>query len=125
MVKSLSSIGVAILLLLAVSLVEWYFVNNKFESFEEELQTLYYKTEDGSANGEDAKAVQASWERKKENLYVWIPHNDISRIDDYMSETVRLVAEEEFSLALAKLEILIHLCDCLPGTYRPTIGNVL
>ena len=125
MVKSLSSIGVAILLLLAVSLVEWYFVNNKFESFEEELQTLYYKTEDGSANGEDAKAVQASWERKKENLYVWIPHNDISRIDDYMSETVRLVAEEEYSLALAKLEILIHLCDCLPGTYRPTVGNVL
>lgn len=65
MVKSLCSIGAAILLLLGATLLEWHFVNEKFGGFEEELRTLYYKTEDGSANGEDAKAVQASWEQKK------------------------------------------------------------
>ena len=125
MVKSLWSIGLAILILLGTALLEWHFVSNKFGDFSEELQTLYDKTEEHTANGEDARAVQTSWEKKKENLYVWIPHNDISRIDDYMSETVRLVAEEEYTLAMAKLEILIHLCDCLPDTYRPALGNIL
>lgn len=125
MVKSLCSIGVAILLLLGTALLEWHFVGDKFDSFSEELQTLYDKTEEGTANGEDAKAVQTSWEKKKDNLYVWIPHNDISRMDDYMAETVRLVTEQNYSLALTKIEILMHLCKCLPDTYRPALGNIL
>lgn len=124
MVKSLSSIAVAILLLLGAALFEWFFVSDNFDEFGEELQTLYQKTENETANGEDAKAVQTSWEERKESLHIWIPHNDISRIDDYMSETVRLVAEKEYTLALAKLEILIHLCECLPDTYRPALENV-
>ena len=124
MVKSLCSIAVAILLMLGAALFEWFYVSDNFEEFGEELHTLYQKTENETANGEDAKVVQSSWEKRKEGLHVWIPHNDISRIDDYMSETVRLVAEKEYTLALAKLEILIHLCECLPDTYRPALENV-
>ena len=124
MVKSLCSIAVAILLMLGAALFEWFYVSDNFEEFGEELHTLYQKTENETANGEDAKAVQSSWEERKEGLHVWIPHNDIARIDDYMSETVRLVAEKEYTLALAKLEILIHLCECLPDTYRPALENV-
>lgn len=124
MVKSLCSIAVAILLMLGAALFEWFFVSDNFDDFGAELQTLYQKTENETANGEDARAVQTSWEERKESLHVWIPHNDISRIDDYMSETVRLVAEKEYKLALAKLEILIHLCECLPDTYRPALENV-
>ena len=124
MVKSLTAIGVAVLLLLGAGLFEWRFVNTQFGEFGEELHTLYLKADDGSANGEDAKAVQTSWENRKEKLHVWIPHNDISRVDDYMSETVRLIAEQEYDLALAKLEILIHLTKCLPDTYKPAVENI-
>ncbi len=124
MVKSLTAIGVAVLLLLGAGLFEWRFVNTQFSEFGEELHTLYLKAENETANGEDAKAVQTSWENRKEKLHVWIPHNDISRVDDYMSETVRLIAEKDFDLALAKLEILIHLTKCLPDTYKPAVENI-
>ncbi|MGN1078163.1 MAG: DUF4363 family protein [Candidatus Gallimonas sp.] len=124
MVKSLVSIGVALSLLLGAAFFEWYYLNTQFSAFGEELTSLYRKTEEETANAEDAKAVQASWENRKEHLHVWIPHNDIVRIDDYLSETVRFVGEKEYSLALSKLEILIHLTKCLPDTYRPGIENV-
>lgn len=124
MVKSLIAIGTATLLLLGAVLFEWYFLETQFQEFGEELTALYLKAENETANGEDAKAVQTSWESKKEDLNVWIPHNDITRIDDYMSETVRLIAEEEYVLALAKLEILIHLTKCLPDTYKPGLENI-
>ena len=124
MVKSLISISVALALLLGAALFEWFYLDTQFTHFGEELSTLYDKTENESATAEDAQAVQTAWEHRKEHLHVWIPHNDISRIDDYMSETVRLVGEKEFSLALAKLEILLHLTKCLPDTYRPNIENV-
>ena len=124
MVKSLTAIGVAFLLLLGAGLFEWYFVNEQFGEFGEELHTLYQKADEETANGEDAKAVQASWENRKEKLHVWIPHNDITRIDDYMSETVRLIAEKDYDLALAKLEIMIHLTKCLPDTYKPAVENI-
>ena len=124
MVKSLIAIGVSALLLLGAALIEWYYVGSQFEEFSEELYSLYLKAEDETASGEDAKVVQKSWENRKDRLHVWIPHNDISRIDDYMSETVRLVAEKEYSFALAKIEIMMHLTECLPDTYKPGLENI-
>ncbi len=124
MLKSLTAIGIAFLLLLGAGLFEWYFVNDQFESFGQELSTLYQKADEKTAVGEDAKAVQTSWETRKEKLHVWIPHNDISRIDDYMAETVRLIGEKNYSLALAKLEIMLHLTKCLPDTYKPAVENI-
>ena len=124
MVKSLIAIASAAVLLAGAVFFEWFFVERQFKSFHDELSALYLKAEDETANGEDAKAVQTSWENKKDKLYVWIPHNDISRIDDYMSETVRLIAEKEYPLALAKLEIIMHLTHCLPDTYKPSLENI-
>lgn len=124
MVKSLTAIGIAVLLLLAAALFEGIYVNKQFKEFSEELQTLYDKTEAETANGEDAYAVQTSWEARKESLHVWIPHNDIARVDDYLAETVRLVAEKNYKLALPKLEILLHLCKTVPGTYEPGVENI-
>lgn len=124
MVKSIVAIFVAAALLAGLGVAEWVTVHSEFEAFKEELLTLYNKAEEEEANGEDAKAVQASWEHKKENLHIWIPHSDVMRIDDYMSETVRLIAEKNYALALPKLEILIHLTDCLPETYSPAIENI-
>lgn len=125
MVKSLTSIALTIALLAGLALFEGLYVKNQFESFGEELETLVVKVEEETANAEDAKAVQTSWEKRKEHLHVWIPHNDISRIDDYMSETVRLIGEREYSLAYAKLEVLTHLTECLPDTFRARLENIL
>ena len=125
MVKSLTAIGVAVTLLLGLAIFERYFVEEEFTSFREELVTLYDKADAESANIEDARVVQELWEERKERLHVWIPHNDISRIDEYMAECVRLIGEENFALALPKLEVLIHLSECLPSTYRPALENIL
>ncbi len=124
MIKSLSAIAVAALLLLGVGLYESFFVGKEFSGFREELLTLSEKAENETANGEDAKAVLSSWEARKARLYVWIPHNDIARVDDYMAETVRLVTDGEYGLALAKLGVLVHMSECLPGTYAPALENV-
>lgn len=124
MVKSLIAILTAIALLVGAAVIESYYVSDQFGDFEKELLALYAKVDNGTANGEDAKAVQTSWERRKEHLHVWIPHNDVSRIDDYMSETVRLIGEKEYPYALANLEILIHLCSCLPDAYSPALENI-
>ncbi|MDE6059119.1 MAG: DUF4363 family protein [Clostridia bacterium] len=124
MVKSLIAILTAIALLVGAAVFESYYVSNQFGDFEQELLALYAKVDGETANGEDAKAVQTSWEHRKEHLHVWIPHNDVARIDDYMSETVRLIGEKEYPYALANLEILIHLCSCLPGTYSPALENI-
>ena len=69
--------------------------------------------------------MQVSWERRKDRLHIWIPHNDIARLDEHLAEAVRLIGEKEYSLASSKLEIVLHMSKCLPGTYRPEIGNVL
>lgn len=124
MVKSLVSIAVAVSLLFAACIFEWFYVEDQFASFREEVQTLYEKIDNETANEEDARAVQSSWESRKDRLQVWIPHNDVVRMDDYMAETVRLIGEKDFRLALSKIEILLHDCECIPGTYRPGLENI-
>ena len=103
---------------------EWFFVQREFEDFGEEVQSLYDKTEAETATIGDARVVQGLWEERKERLHVWIPHNDINKIDDYMSEAVRYIGEENYALAAAKLEVILHLSTCLPDTYRPALENV-
>lgn len=124
MVKSIICICVASLLLAVGILCEWAIVENNFNGFRGELTALTTKIEEETANVEDAKAVQTSWEQRKKRLQVWIPHNDVTRIDDYMSETVRLVGNKDYDLALAKAEIMIHLTTCLPDTYMPHLENI-
>ena len=125
MVKSLTAIFVSLALLLGAGLFEWFYVEDQFSSFGKEVETLVLKTQAEEANVEDAKAVQSSWERRKEKLHVWIPHNDIARIDEYLAEAVRLVGEKQYAFAVSKLEIILHLTECLPDTYRPAIENIL
>lgn len=125
MVKSLISIAIAMLLLAGAAVFEWIYIEDEFDDFQTELKTLYDKIDNETVSPEDAKIVQNSWERRKEGLYIWIPHSDISRIDDYVSQTVGFVNEKNYPLALANLEMVLHLTDCLPSTYRPTIENIL
>ncbi len=125
MVKSLTAIGVAAALLLGLAVFEWYFVDKEFSDFGEEIESLYDKTAAETATVEDARVVQTVWEDRKERLHVFLPHNDIMRIDDYMSETVRLIGERNYALALPKLEVLLHLTTCLPDTYKPALENIL
>lgn len=124
MVKSIVSILSAAVLLASAAVFEWFFVADQFDGFRGELTALYIKVDEETANGEDAKAVRTAWELRKDKLHVWIPHNDISRVDDYMSEAVRLISERNYSLALPKLEILIHICETIPDTYRPALENI-
>ena len=110
MVKSLISILVAGLLLLGAAIFEGIYVKQQFSAFGEEVSALMQKAEGKQAAAGDAEAVYASWEKRRDELHIWIPHNDISRIDDYLSESIRCFEEEQPTLALAKLEIVLRLC---------------
>lgn len=124
MIKSLCAIFSVCVLLAGAVLFEALYVGRAFDDFSVELVSLNEKTEEERANYEDARAVQVSWEARKERLQVFLPHNDVSRVDNVLAETVRLVAEGEYTAALPKLEVLIHLAATFPNTYRPTLANI-
>lgn len=124
MIKSLCAIFSVCVLLAGAVLFEALYVGRAFDDFSAELVSLNEKTEEERANYEDARAVQVSWEARKERLQVFLPHNDMSRVDNVLAETVRLVAEGEYTAALPKLEVLIHLAATSPNTYRPTLANI-
>ena len=124
MVKSLISILLAGLLLLSAAVFEGVYVKQQFEGFGEEVSALMEKAEEGTASKADAEAVYAAWEERRDKLHIWIPHNDISRIDDYLSESIRCLREGESELAMAKLEIVLRLTETLPSTYLVSLPNL-
>lgn len=124
MVKSLLSILLAGLLLLGAAVFEGVYVKQQFEGFGEEVTVLMEKAEEGTASEADAEAVYTAWEERRDKLHIWIPHNDISRIDDYLSESIRCLREGEDELAMAKLEIVLRLTKTLPSTYLVSLPNL-
>lgn len=124
MIKSLCAIFCVCVLLAGAVLFETLYVGKAFDDFSAELASLCVKTEEERANYEDARAVQASWEARKERLQVFLPHNDVARVDNFLAESVRLVAEGEYTAALPKLEVLRHLAATFPNAYRPTLANI-
>lgn len=124
MLKSLTAILGVLALLAGAVIFEHFFVETNFSHFHEELTSLYEKVEAENANIEDARAVRTAWETRKEQLQVFLPHNDVARVDLHLSEAVRLIGEGEQSLALAKLETLLQLAATFPQSYRATPANI-
>lgn len=124
MIKSITAIASVLVILTGAVIFEQFFVAQSFSSFHEELYALYQKTDAGDANVEDARAVRKAWEARKETLQVFLPHNDVARVDLHLSEAVRLIGEGENALALAKLETLLQLAATFPQSYRATPANI-
>ena len=125
MIKSICTVLAVSALLVGAALFERIYIADALSAFSEEAHTLYEKTEAGSAVGADAEAVRTAWEARKEKLHIWLPHNDVNRVDDALSEAVRLIAEQEYALALPKLEVVLHLAATLPSAYRPSLANII
>jgi hypothetical protein len=97
----------------------------QFDEFEGAVTTLYDKTENHTANEEDAKAVRSMWAEKKSKLHIFIPHNDISYVDYWLNEACSLIYLEEYDVALPKLEVVKEICKNLPEGYIIKLENVL
>ncbi|MDE7439459.1 MAG: DUF4363 family protein, partial [Clostridia bacterium] len=98
MVKSLIYTATALLLCLGLFIGVEIYLNKQFDEFHDALTTLYKKVENETANREDGYAVREMWSDKKSKLHVFIPHNDISYVDYWLSEACGLIYEKEYSL---------------------------
>ena len=124
MVRSIIYTIVASLLCVGFFIWTDLYISNQFGQFHDALETLYTKVEDRTANREDAYAVKDMWADKKEKLHVFIPHNDISYIDYWLSEACSLIYKSEYDLALGKIEVLKEITENLPDAYVIKLENV-
>lgn len=124
MVKSIIYTLVALLLSIGFFIWTDYYITVQFGQFHSALETLYDKIENEEANREDAYAVRDMWADKKEKLHVFIPHNDISYVDYWLSEACALIYKDEYTLALGKLEVLLEITKNLPDAYSIKLENV-
>ena len=124
MVKSIIYTAVAIALCLALFAGVEIYLNRQFDDFHQALNVLYMKVEDETANREDGYAVREMWSKKKSRLHIFIPHNDISYIDYWLSEACGLIYCKHYDLALGKIEVLKEITKNLPGGYSLKLENI-
>lgn len=124
MVKSIIYTVVAFLACLGLFIGVEIYLDRQFDEFHDALQTLYKKVEDRTANREDGYAVKEMWSDKKSKLHVFIPHNDISYIDYWLSEACGLIYCKEYDLALGKIEVLQEITKNLPDAYTLKLENI-
>lgn len=124
MVKSIIYTLAAIVLCAGFFVFTEWFVDRQFDEFSAAVDTLYDKVENKTANREDGFTVRTLWNEKKQNLQVFLPHNDISYVDYWLSEACGLIYTQHFELALGKLEVLREIARNMPGSYRLKLENV-
>ena len=124
MVKSIIYTVAAIALCVGLFIfTEWY-VQKQFNDFSEAVETLYSKVENKTANREDGFAVRTLWNDRKKKLHIFLPHNDVSYIDYWLNEACGLIYEQNYELALGKLEVLKEISRSLPDSYSITLENI-
>lgn len=124
MVKSIIYAAAATILCIAMFAFTQSYVESRFDEFHEALTELYKKTEDGEATKGDADAVRILWNDAKEKLHIFLPHNDISYIDYWLSEACGLLYGGETALALGKIEVLKEISKNLPKAYSISLENI-
>lgn len=124
MVKSVIYTLAAIALCITLFVCVDIYLNRQFNEFSDALDSLYKKVEDNTANREDGYAVKQMWADKKSRLHVFVPHNDISYVDYWLSEACGLIYKGEYELALGKIEVLKEISKNLPGAYSVKFENI-
>ena len=125
MVKTIISVIVVACFITVGAILENSFIHKQFDELEIILDTLYEKVEAETAVKEDAYSVQKNWIEKKKYLHVFIPHNEIKEIDLWLSESVTLIDDKEWSDAISKIEVLKELCEQIPKTFTIAWENIL
>lgn len=124
MVKSIIYTLVAIALCIGVFIGTQYYIDRQVGEVHDALETLYDKIEEKRATREDAYSVKAMWTDRKSRLQIFIPHNDISYVDYWLSEACALIYNGEYELALGKIEVLLEITKNLPDAYTVKLENV-
>ena len=125
MVKTIVSIICAVVILSVGAVFEDNFVHKQFGDFYNVLDVLYEKIENFEATEKDVLAVQDNWLNKKKNLHAFIPHTEIKEVDLWLSETITLVRDKEWTDALSKVEVLKELAEQIPKTFEMRLQNIL
>ncbi len=124
MVKTLASILVTLALILGLSFYEIYYVQTTFATFREILDSLYQKTESYTATYEDGTAVRSYWEKEKRTLHIWLPHNMLQEVDYHLDEAIGYLYNDDYSNALAQLEVAREISVEIPRSYAPVLPNI-
>lgn len=124
MVKSVIYTLTAILLCAGLFIGVDIYVNRQFDEFHEATVVLYKKIEDETATREDCFALKSMWDEKKSKLHIFLPHNDISYIDYWLSEACALIYCGDFDAALGKVQVLRNISESIPGGYALRFENV-
>jgi len=118
MVKTIITIVAVFVILASASIFEGFFIKDQFNKFNDSLSELYNKIEEEKASEEDVLKVQQKWIKHKKQLCAFIPHTEIKEVELWLSETVTLVKDEEWTDALSKVEVLIELSEQIPKTFK-------
>ncbi len=124
MIRTIVSIVIALGIIFGLSFYEIYYVQSTFESFHKILDSLYQKTESHIATYEDGTSVRAFWEREKRTLHVWLPHTMLQEVDYHLDEAIGYLYNDDYSNALAQLEVSIELSMEIPRSYALTLQNI-
>lgn len=124
MIRTIISIFISLAILITLSTVEICYVQKTFDAFNDILQTLYQKTEEGIATYEDGTAVKRYWEEKRRRLYVYLPHTALSEINYRLDETVGYLYAEDYKNALPQIEVLIGVSVSIPTSYELNFQNI-
>lgn len=124
MVKAICYTVAAILVCAGLFVFSELYMAKQFDEFSVALDSLYEKIENETATREDGYAVRTLWADKKSKLQILVPHNDISYVDYWLSEACGLLYNENYELALGKIEVLKEIAKNLPNAYRITLENI-
>ncbi len=124
MIRTIASIFISLGLIIGLSVYEIIYVRNTFRCFHEILNTLYQKTESHLATYEDGTSVRYYWEKQKRTLHVWLPHTMLQEVDYHLDEAIGYLYNDDYSNALAQLEVSIELSTEIPRSYSLIPANI-
>lgn len=125
MVKSIISIIISVLILVAGALYEQTVVLKQFNEFETTVTDLIKKSEEENVTVEEVKNMQKDWRDKKRFLHIFIPHNEIKEIELWISEAISFAEYENYEELTDKLKVLKDLSKEIPKTFLIRPDNIL
>ena len=124
MTRTIAGIFISLAILISASVWEGRKIEKDFQLLEDTIQTLYNKTEEGTAIFEDGEGLDIFWQKKKKTLHLLLPHSAVQQIDYELNEALGYLYQGNFQDALPKLEVLLQATEVVRQNFSLAWGNI-
>lgn len=126
--KEIIIVTIIVVIIISLDVITHNYTKNSVEEISNQLQKLSQNLKKEDINYEDIKQqyeyLNKSWEKRNSKMAYFIEHNELEKVEAYITSMISFIDTGDYSLALNQIENNIFVLNHIKDKYQLSLDNL-